>query len=129
MGKNRMPEVAKMLGIELNEEFKVEILGDIVTYHFSDKGLRCEGVAYYCSDALRQLLNGEIEIIKMPWEPKDGDTYCYVDRDGGIGIVVYNEDYSHDRAMYKSGNCFRTKEEITPEVISKIMKEFYEMEA
>lgn len=125
MSRNRMPEVAKMLGVELGEAFKLEICEDVSTYCFDGEGLACDKVIYYCDDVLRRLLNGELDIIKLPWKPKHGNVYYFVDRDGDVGSASYDVSCSQDRAMYKSGNCFKTKDEITQEVISRILKDFW----
>ena len=75
MAKNLIPEIAQMLGVELGEEFKVE--GDNRTYWFDLDGLHSgEYVAEDEDDAmLHDLLCGEVEIIKLPWKPKKGETY------------------------------------------------------
>ena len=75
MAKNLIPEIARMLGVELLEEFKVE--GDNRTYWFDLDGLHsCEYVAEDEDDAmLHDLLCGEVEIVKLPWKPKKGETY------------------------------------------------------
>mgnify|MGYP000384148649 FL=1 len=75
MAKNLIPEICKMLGVELGEEFKIE--GDNRTYWFDLDGLHSgEYVAEDEDDAmLHDLLCGEVEIVKLPWKPKKGDAY------------------------------------------------------
>ena len=75
MSKNLIPEICKMLGVELGEEFKIE--GDNRTYWFDLDGLHSgEYVAEDEDDAmLHDLLCGEVEIVKLPWKPKKGETY------------------------------------------------------
>ena len=75
MAKNLMYEICKMLGVELGEEFKIE--GDNRTYWFDLDGLHSgEYVAEDEDDAmLHDLLCGEVEIVKLPWKPKKGETY------------------------------------------------------
>lgn len=75
MAKNLIPEICKMLGVELGEEFKIE--GDNRTYWFGLDGLHSgEYVAEDEDDAmLHDLLCGEVEIVKLPWKPKKGDAY------------------------------------------------------
>ena len=65
---NYMPEVAKMLGVELEEEFKIN---DDSTNKFklTNSGLfwlNHVGVWGSCDHKLTQLLNGKHEIIKLP---------------------------------------------------------------
>lgn len=77
MAKNYMQDVARMLGVELEEEFKID--GSNLIYKFLENGLyfRCiEGwlpAIYHFLD----LIKGELEIVKLPWEPKSGDEYYY----------------------------------------------------
>lgn len=75
MSKNLIPQIAQMLGVELGEKFKIE--GDNRTYWFDLDGLRSgEYVTDYEDDAmLHDLLCGEVEIVKLPWKPKKGETY------------------------------------------------------
>ena len=80
MSKNLIPQIAKMLGVELGEEFKVKG-DDETTYSFTDDGLKLIynggiGIAEISSDAaFVDLVNGKDEIVKLPWKPKKGDTY------------------------------------------------------
>ena len=39
MAKNLIPEIAKMLGVEIGEEFKIETF-DYITYRFDNDGLK-----------------------------------------------------------------------------------------
>lgn len=80
MSKNLIPEIAKMLGVELGEEF--EIKGREYIFHFVDNGLiayRTDGSVLPYENCLAHflwLINGEEEIVKMPWKPKE-DTEVY----------------------------------------------------
>lgn len=77
MTKNLMPEIAKMLGVELGEEFKIKGY-DGLAYQFVDYGLKLSFqndigmTAIPTNVALVNLLNGNDEIIKLPWQPKKG---------------------------------------------------------
>lgn len=79
MAKNLIPEIAKLLGVELGEEFKVK--GREYIFHFVDNGLiayRTDGSALPYENCLAHflwLINGEEEIVKIPWKPKKGDVY------------------------------------------------------
>ena len=80
MAKNLIPEIVKMLGVELGEEFKVEGNKEL-TYRFASDGLKLTyDNSIELSDiatkaAFIALLNGKDEIVKMPWKPKTGDTF------------------------------------------------------
>ncbi len=80
MSKNLIPEIVKMLGLQLGEEFKVEGY-DELTYRFAGDGLKLtydnniELSDIACKAAFAALLNGKDEIVKLPWKPKKGDAY------------------------------------------------------
>lgn len=44
MSKNLIPEIAKMLGVELGEEFKIKGAADWMLFHFEERGLRVRNV-------------------------------------------------------------------------------------
>lgn len=78
MAKNYMADVAKMLGVELEEEFKID--GIELKYRFTENGVYChvDNGWWQCSNVmLPKILLGEFEIIKLPWQPKKGDEYYY----------------------------------------------------
>lgn len=84
MSKNLIPEIARMLGVEIGEEFKIKDKhGEFVsdkTYKFSENALM-----YFHQDdniyrivsrtTLCSLLNGNYEVVKLPWKPKKGEKY------------------------------------------------------
>jgi hypothetical protein len=115
MAKNLLPEIAKMLGVELGEEFKVE--GDNRTYWFDLDGLHSgEYVAEDEDDAmLHDLLCGEVEIIKIPWKPKLNERYwTFMSSLEGGKLYVLNYMWDNsviDVALHKVGWVFRTREE------------------
>ena len=78
MTKNYMADVAKLLGIELDEEFMVT--EDDSIYKLTKDGLEYKsdnGNWHYANDVFLNLLDGTIEIVKLPWRPKKGDEYYY----------------------------------------------------
>ena len=78
MAKNYMADVAKMLGVEIEEEFKID--GIELKYRFTENGVYChvDNGWWQCSNVmLPKILLGEFEIIKLPWQPKKGDEYYY----------------------------------------------------
>ena len=124
---NLIPEIAKMLGVELEEEFEVCHSMDTCIryaerYKFIDNALICADVSdksvWGCASCktLRDIVNGSLTVIKLPFEPKNGDRYFRIfinaDRDKDLKVsddtwVGWTTDY-----MCKScGNCFRTKAE------------------
>ena len=109
---NYIPEVAKMLGVELGEEFE-----DSNGYKYV---LREDGIieSKYIdkvstntfSSVLVALLNGNLTIKRKPWKPKKDDLYYYVDQEG---FVISNRWYNSytEVLLYKLGNCYRIREE------------------
>lgn len=79
---NHMEEVAKLLGVELEEEFRIEGTYVDYIYKISEKGLflRCSGRDWWeeVPDTLVQMLAGRTrKIIKLPQKPNIGATYYY----------------------------------------------------
>ena len=67
MAKNKMADVAKLLGVELEEEFKIK--GFVNKCKLSTYGLMCwsdTSQDWVLSSAIGELLNGLDEIVKLP---------------------------------------------------------------
>ena len=67
MAENKMNEVAKLLGVELEEEFRIE--GLTRKHKLTENGLRCwfdDFQQWYASYFIDELLVGEAKIIKLP---------------------------------------------------------------
>ena len=115
MSKNFITEITKMLGVELGEEFKIE--GDNRTYWFDLDGLHSgEYVVEDEDDAmLHDLLCGEVEIVKLPWKPKQGEKYWgfwYSQLNDAWLVILYTwSNNPEDFAFYKAGWVFHTKKE------------------
>ena len=109
---NYIPEVAKMLGVELGEEFECSngykyVLREdgIIESKYIDKVS-----TNTFSSVLVALLNGNLTIKRKPWKPKKDDLYYYVDQEG---FVISNRWYNSytEVLLYKLGNCYRIREE------------------
>ena len=88
MRKNYMAEVAKLLGVELGESFKITsgIQDDYQSYYrFTESSgieISDDGVTWKMTSVatlLKYLLMGDIRIIKLPWKPQIREKY-YVPR-------------------------------------------------
>ncbi len=120
MSKNLIPEIAKMLGVELGEEFKIKEYGERI-YRFANSGLQLiydNGVRNLNTTtnmALSGLLSGDLEIIKLPWRPRKGDVYYTFVRTGidcTCTLISYKWDGCViDIALLKAGWVFRTRQE------------------
>lgn len=112
MNKNYMADVAKFLGVELNEEY-FKVAGNEHPYRLTDKGLRNFDNGRIENDMLVRLLTGDAVIVKKPWEPKDGEKYFFISIQNdkfSIGELTWNGD-SYDYELYHMGNFFKTKKE------------------
>lgn len=114
---NHMAEVAKMLGVELGEEFNIDYATDITTLSakVTDTGFHIinSNSPEFSGLFLNLLLSGQLEIKRSPWKPKRGETYWYVEKDGDIWEREWHScRYMSDHVnRYKLGNCYRTCEE------------------
>lgn len=140
MAKNLIPEIAKMLGVELGEEFKINkdntgtldsiSLNSVYAFveHDSFEGLvltvstgeyrplympprPLEPIAL---KVFELLCRGKCEVVKLPWKPKFADMY--------FGFFEFNEKLRicrydiwrgtiAEEAQYRCGWVFRTREE------------------
>ena len=112
---NHMAEVAKMLGVELGEEFYIKEQPKIKCVIYNDNLYVYpvdDGICTIPSSekTLSRLLNGSITIKCKPWKPKHGDYYWVVHCDGYVYKMCYCGS-NEDKTFYKLGNCYRTCEE------------------
>lgn len=130
---NYYKQVAEMLGVELNEEFKVAY-GDGVlcekTYKITVDGLFYKNaLGWVGSSVMHSIIKGDIEIVKIPWKPKADEFYYYYSPYAGITCQDRWLNTSSDYCMWKLGNCFRTREAAETkgkEIMEKIEKEYRE---
>ena len=119
MAKNLMPEIMKMLGVEYNEKFKVDTHGT----EFAKGNLFCfnenngllmvypDGVSCGANELVYGILCGYYTIVKLPWEPKEGDRY-YVLNTNELFIETFIWDNStFGYAAKDMGIIYRTKAE------------------
>lgn len=114
MSKNYIPEVAKMLGVEIGEEFEIllETGGalDVGPYKFTSKTILDRDGEEIDGFLVIDLLNGIGTLQKRPWRPKDKEQYWYVNTDGKVDTTTLYVTNSYDLALLNMGNCFPTKE-------------------
>ena len=130
---NLIPKIAELLGVELGEEFKIK--GREYIFHFVDDGLiahRTDGSVLPYKNCLAHflwLINGEEEIIKLPWKPKKGDTYFSFELLGDTWIVASSiwGGFPNEYALLDKGWVFRTCAEARdalPSVAEKLGVEY-----
>ena len=121
MSKNLIPEIAKMLGVEVGEEFKVKGDDDELTYIFTDDGLKVtfaggiEIAQTSINSDFVALVMGKDEVVKLPWKPKKGEGYWTFNVFFGSGKWAVASfawgDEVFDKAVLKAGWVYRTREE------------------
>lgn len=130
MAKNLIPEIAKLLGVEVGEEFKVKG-DDELTYIFTDDdGLKItfagdiEISQISINSAFVALVMGKDEIVKLPWKPKKGDAYYTFEvfRSKWVVRSLWWTGAPCNYALLDKGWVFRTKEEAEAG-LSKVAKE------
>lgn len=118
-GKNIMPEIAKLLGVEINEEFYIKdatgkdddlhrFTSETFEYYDQSMGEWCETLRFV------DLVCGLAEIVKKPFEPKNCERYWYVywSKNGIDTSYTLWDGYSTLSWLDKyCGNCFRTEVE------------------
>lgn len=111
MTKNYMNGVAKLLGVGLNEEFKIGTF--LNPYKLTEQGLffKDNKKWEYADATLSDLLTGKIEIVKSQWKPRINEVY-YCPSNNFL-FSVENEWFNtvEDKALFKCGLVFQTEEE------------------
>lgn len=117
MAKNLIPEIAKMLGVELNEEFKIKGREGVI-YKFIVDGLivsddDAEKVYTTANMPLIDLVRGDIEVVKLPWKPKKGDVYSTFGRLGDKWVVrsLWWGGFPEEYALLDNGWVYRSEKE------------------
>lgn len=108
MAQNKMAEVAKLLGVEIGEEFNVpRCLFN--PYYICESGL-IDSNGTTCSQILIWILNGELEIEKLPFEPKEFDKYYFPQTNGYVGDKLFRNE-KFDFRVKKNVGVYRTIED------------------
>lgn len=88
MSKNLLPEIAKMLDVEMYEKFKIEGMSSDLVFRIGVDGLEMERFDYAEDDRIWvtlascnfvDLLTGKAKIVKLPWKPKKEEKYYSFD--------------------------------------------------
>lgn len=120
MSKNLIPEIAKLLGVEMEEAFKIrrpayEVCEKGVYAFFEGEGLmkRNEQGEFDNNSSIEfeDLCLGNYEIVKLPWKPKYGEIYYFLDINEKEIMSYPWENDTFDYAMKALGMIYRTEEE------------------
>ena len=120
MAKNLIPQIAKMLGVEMGERFKVN-KKDSEIYYFSDVGFLKQVNDAKSEDFVSDLeeedllvfyylLSGKETVVKLPWKPKYGEIYYFLDINEKEIMSYPWENDTFDYAMKALGMIYRTEE-------------------
>jgi len=122
---NNMKKVAKLLGVELEEEFIIKDarahmhVGEYIVAKLDKDGLQIVGCSrngisydnpFYAARALQDLLVGACVIEHKPWKPKYDEKYYSIGTGGVLEPGVWLDDFI-DITLYRLGNCYPTAEE------------------
>ena len=126
---NKMREVANLLGVKLEERFKIK--HHPYEYYLCEKGLMCvanSGNVYRCLETLSRLLLGEYSICKKSWKAKNGERYYvpYIGEDANVTVVEAGLNEASDKIRYETGFMCRTPEqaiELRDKIVDFVKKE------
>lgn len=129
MAKNLIPEICKMLGVEIGEEFKVEGVADKTYKFIIDELIVCgeenTNHGYVSANMmLVSLAKGDANLIKLPWKPKKGDVYFTFTLMGdkwGTHSYWWGG-FPDEYALLDKGWVFRTEKE-AEDALPKVAKE------
>ena len=115
MAKNCMAAVAKLLGVELGEEFIIENKDSKETVVLAADGFHViqpnDVLGPDHGKLLSKVLQGLYEVKKKPWEPKYGECYyCPSIRQRKVMQPMWVGD-TRDYAMKAINMVYRTQEE------------------
>ena len=123
MSKNLIPEIINLLGVELEEAFKIrrpdyEVCEKGVYAFFENEGLMKKNeqgeLDNNSSIEFEDLCLGNYEIVKLPWEPKEGEQYWTIsfakNRYPFVESYIWNSDDT-DFFKLKLGIVYRTQAE------------------
>lgn len=131
MAKNLIPEICKMLALEIGEEFQIK--GDNVTYKFASDGLKLIyddfglKINVAAKARLDTLLNGDAEIVKLPWQPKEGEsfyTFTAAYGEWSVSLDMWAEEPCN-YALLDKGWIYRTEKEAIA-ALPTVLKELSE---
>lgn len=122
MAKNIMPDIAKLLGVEINENFEIRVTGETKTCGtlcITDNNIVIHSNndiwISFNTDAIYDLFNGSLEVVRKPFKPKYDETYWSYyfgnrEKDWQIGWRHWKDDFE-DYLRLRLNLCFRTEEE------------------
>lgn len=114
MTENKMADVAKLLGVELGEEFIIKNKNSM-TFRITENGVQLFGVngQWYETnpEIINRLLTGDYEIKEKPWKPEIGEQYFFPSLESALGFDCYKFHEGDDRLIINKFIACKTREE------------------
>ena len=115
MNENLMPEVAKLLGVELGEEFIIENKDRKETVVLAADGFHViqpnDVLGPDHGKLLSKVLQGLYEVKQLPWEPKKDERYYIPSVSNQCVQEYFWKGYTLDYAMKLLDMVYKTREE------------------
>lgn len=111
-----LQQIGTANGLAFGDTFLIQ--GRSQVYTFTEEGVRSEDGTIDYSATVR-LTRGKLVLAKPEFKPTQGNVYFCVSAMGDITGKNYHAANIYDRINLKIGNCFRTREEVTPEIVKK----------
>ena len=134
---NYWKQFAEMLGLELGEKFELTYDDGTIdedTYKIEEDGFyyKNKQSEYWIAEpstTVNKLINGYCKAVPKPWKPKNEEKYWYYSDvwEEATCITWYGSFFN--LLLWKTGNCFKTKEEAETkgkEIMEQIKKEYEE---
>lgn len=128
---NLIPQIAEMLGVELGEKFKIDTSGDDI-FQITESGVwmrkgidKEEWVEKPFEFVM--LCNGDAEVIRLPWKPKEGEsfyTFTAAYGEWSVSLDVWAEEPCN-YALLDKGWIYRTEKEAKA-ALPAVLKELSE---
>lgn len=123
-------DFADFLGVEMGEEFQLCDDDGVYApvYRVTKNGLeylkddKCVKYQFDMNDLVGK------SVKKLPWKPRNGDKYWYVDIDGTPDFDTFSDDDVFALEHYACKNCFRTEDEAKANIneVTNRLKAIYE---
>lgn len=133
---NYWKQFAEILGLELEQEFVLtdidENRKDIFTYKITEDGIFYKSKIsndWFKTELVDALLNGCIKAVPKPWKPKYEEKHWYYSDVWEEATCINWYGSFLNLLLWKTGNCFKTKEEAESkgkEIMEQIKKEYEE---
>ena len=134
---NYYKKFAEMLGLELEQEFVLtDVDGnrkDKYTYKITEDGLLYKSPTFNWAisslGTIGKLLDGDAKAVAKPWKPKIEEKYWYYSDVLEEAKYITWYDSFLNLLLWKTGNCFKTREEAETkgkEFMEQIKKEYEE---